>query len=193
MFKYQNHTEQQLVAAYSNGDFSAIDELVYRTQDKVMSTIYYLVRDRELANDLLQETYLKAVKKIKQGLYNNDGKLTAWLNCIARNMCMDYFRSHKNNTTSTCNGGKDIFDFLHLEAPDHEASIMSKESAVRVRELLEHLPQDQLEIITMRIFGDMSFKEIAEETGLSINTCLGRMRYGLINLRKMVKEKELVL
>ncbi|MFM2385895.1 MAG: hypothetical protein RL660_652 [Bacteroidota bacterium] len=194
MLKYKNLTEQELVEAYAAGETTALDELVYRTQDKVLSTIYYLVRNRELANDLMQETYIRAVAKIRSNDYVNDGKLTAWLNRIARNLCMDHFRSNgKHTTVSTANGGKDIFDFIKLADDSYEDKLMSAQSAYRIRELLCKLPQDQREVITMRIFGELSFKEIAEETKSSINTCLGRMRYGLINLRKMVKERELVL
>jgi RNA polymerase sigma factor (sigma-70 family) len=194
MFKYQNQTEQELVAAYAQGETSAIDELVYRTQNKVLSTVYYLVRDKDLAQDLVQETYIKAVAKIKEGKYVNDGKLTAWLNRIARNLCMDYFRrTDKHKTVSTANGGKNIFDFLPLQEDSFEQKVISNQSATRVRGLLEQLPHDQREVITMRIFGEMTFKEIAEETNASLNTCLGRMRYGLLNLRKMIRERELVL
>jgi RNA polymerase sigma factor (sigma-70 family) len=194
MQSFKQLTEQELVQAFANGTQQAISELVNRTKGKVYTTIYILVKDKYLAEDILQEVYIKAIQKLKENAYANDGKFCAWLSRIARNLCMDYFRKIQNKAKKvTLSDGRDIFDYLDLQVDSVQDSVMRAQSGNRVKQLLELIPQDQRDVIVMRLYNDMSFKEIAEETNTTINTCLGRMRYGLINLRKLVDEKQLVI
>jgi RNA polymerase sigma factor (sigma-70 family) len=193
MQSFKQLTEQELVNAYATGTDQALTELVSRTKNKVYTTIYLLVKDKYLAEDILQDTYIKAVNKIRLDAYANDGKFCAWLSRIARNLCMDYFRSKQSIKKVTLSDGRDIFDYLDLHDDNIQDKIMTKQSGSRVKKLLELIPQDQREVIVLRLFNEMSFKEIAEETNVTLNTCLGRMRYGLLNLRKLVEERELVL
>jgi RNA polymerase sigma factor (sigma-70 family) len=193
MQSFKQLTEQELVNAYAIGAEQALTELVYRTKSKVYTTIYLLVKDKYLAEDILQDTYIKAVNKIQMQEYANDGKFCAWLSRIARNLCMDYFRTTQKFRKVTLSGDRDIFDYLELNDINIQDSIMTGQSGSRAKQLLDLIPQDQREVIVMRLFNEMSFKEIAEETNVTLNTCLGRMRYGLLNLRKLVEERELVL
>jgi RNA polymerase sigma factor (sigma-70 family) len=193
MQKYNQFSEQELIVAFMGGSDAAVNELVGRTKDRVFTTAYLLVKDKYLAEDMVQDAYVKAIKKIRAGLYANDGKFCAWVCRIVRNLCMDYFRSSSRTTKVTLSNGRDIFDYLELEDANVQDGIMQKQSGTRVKKLLELLPQEQRDVIVMRLFADMSFKDIAEETNSTLNTCLGRMRYGLLNLRKLVQEKQLVL
>jgi RNA polymerase sigma factor (sigma-70 family) len=194
MQSFKQLTEKELVQAYINGAEQAISELVQRTKSKVYTAIYMLVKDKYLAEDILQEVYIKAVHKLKANAYANDGKFSAWLCKIARNLCMDYFRSIQNKAKKiTLSDGRDIFEYLDFPVQNEEDKVIKMESGNRVKKLLEYIPQDQRDVIVMRLYSDMSFKEIAEETNTTINTCLGRMRYGLINLRKLIEQKQLVM
>jgi RNA polymerase sigma-70 factor (ECF subfamily) len=152
-----------------------------------------LVKDKYLAEDILQDAYIKAIDKIRQGHFSNDGKFCAWISRIARNLCMDYFRKGEGKAKIVLSDGRDIFDYLDLQDDNIQDRMMSKQSGSRVRQLLELIPQDQRDVIVMRLFGNMSFKEIAEESNTTLNTCLGRMRYGLLNIRKIVEERQLVI
>jgi RNA polymerase sigma factor (sigma-70 family) len=194
MLNYKMLPEQELVQAYIQGADAAITELVNRTQDKVYTVVYYLVKDKYLTEDIVQDTYMRAVKKMKEGAFANDGKLISWLSRIARNLCMDYFRGQAVRQQKVrMIGDKDVFEYISGTQPNKEDDIMLNQSRNRVVLMLDLLPQEQKEVIVMRLFAEMSFKEIAEETNTTINTSLGRMRYGLMNLRKIIKEKELVL
>jgi RNA polymerase sigma-70 factor (ECF subfamily) len=193
MLSLKNLTEQELIVAYCNGKEHAINELINRTQTKVYSGVYFLVKDKYLAEDLVQDAYIKALRKLREGAYVNDGKFTAWLTRIARNLCMDYFRVAQRHVKVTLKSGRDIFDVLEFEDTNHEDAIMELQTGNTLRKMLDHIPLDQREVLVMRLFGNMSFKEIAEETNSTLNTCLGRMRYGLRNMRKLMQEKQLVL
>ncbi len=187
-------TEEALIEAYVNGNELAINELVHRTKDKVFTSIYILVKDKYLAEDFTQETYIKAIQKIKSNSYVHDNKFSAWLVRIGRNLCMDYFRTLRRKSNITLANGKDIFEFFDFKDEDLFTDvIMKKESGQRVRKMLKEIPEEQRDVIVLRLFADMSFKEIAVLTETTINTCLGRMRYGLINLRRIMVEKSMVL
>jgi RNA polymerase sigma factor (sigma-70 family) len=189
----KTQTEQDLILAYQAGDNRAMNELVTRTHKKVYTALYMLVKDRYIAEDLMQETFIKALAQIKAGNYANEGKLSAWLARVAHNLCMDYFRVTKRNVKVTLSDGRDIFDFIKILEENTEDKLEKIQSGTRAKQILELIPHEQREVVVMRLFGEMSFAEIAEETGVSLNTALGRMRYGLLNLRKLVQEKQLVL
>jgi RNA polymerase sigma-70 factor (ECF subfamily) len=193
MQSFKQLTEQELVQAFANGTEQAISELVCRTKGKLYTTIYVLVKDKYLAEDILQDAYIKAIDKIRQGHFSNDGKFCAWISRIARNLCMDYFRKGEGKAKIVLSDGRDIFDYLDLQDDNIQDRMMSKQSGSRVRQLLELIPQDQTDVIVMLLFGNKSFKEIAEESNTTLNTCLGRMRYGLLNIRKIVEERQLVI
>jgi RNA polymerase sigma factor (sigma-70 family) len=187
-------TECALIEAYLQGDEQAINELIKRTSNKVYTSVYILVKDKYLAEDITQETYLKAVQKLKANGYTHDNKFGAWLVRIARNLSMDYFRTLQRKSNITLSNGKDIFEVFDFSTDENvETKWMNNQSAERVRKMLGLIPHDQRDVIVMRLFGEMSFKEIAATTDATLNTCLGRMRYGLINLRKLMQEKSLVL
>ncbi len=189
----KTQTEQELITAFQAGTDHAMDELVKRTHKKVYTALYLLVKDKYIAEDLMQETYIKAIAKIREGNYANEGKLGAWLARVAHNLCMDYFRVAKRTVKVTMSDGRDIFDFIKILEENTEDKLMQVQSGSRAKQMLELIPQEQREVVMMRLFANMSFAEIAEETGVTLNTALGRMRYALINLRKLVQEKQLVL
>lgn len=194
MLETSNYSETELINNYLNGDTKSLNQLLRQTQNKVFTSIYILVKDKYLAEDILQDTYIRAVKKLEQGLYENDGKFSAYLCRIGRNLCMDHFRATKRRTKVTLSDGRDIFDYLPLEEESNiQDQLMLAQSGERLRLMLGQIPEEQRDVITMRLYAEMSFKEIAEENNISINTALGRMRYGLLNLRKLMQEKNLVL
>jgi RNA polymerase sigma factor (sigma-70 family) len=194
MQRFKHLTEQELVQSYIDGVDPAISELVSRTKNNLYSVVYLLVKDKYLAEDIAQEAYIKAIKKIKSGQYANDGKFSAWVCRIGRNLCMDHFRMVQSRDKKVVlSDGRDIFDYLDLQDANIEDKLMTEQSSIRVKKLLEFIPQEQRDVIVMRLFGKMSFKEIAEECNVTLNTSLGRMRYGLINLRRVIEERQLVL
>jgi RNA polymerase sigma factor (sigma-70 family) len=194
MQRFKHLTEQELVQSYIDGLDHAISELVSRTKNNLYSVVYLLVKDKYLAEDIAQEAYIKAIKKIKSGEYTNDGKFSAWVSRIGRNLCMDHFRMVQSRDKKVVlSDGRDIFDYLDLQDVNIEDKLMTEQSSIRVKKLLEFIPQEQRDVIVMRLFGKMSFKEIAEECNVTLNTSLGRMRYGLINLRRVIEERQLVL
>ncbi|MDE6467625.1 MAG: sigma-70 family RNA polymerase sigma factor [Muribaculaceae bacterium] len=194
MLKMQKQTDEQLVTAYANGDNKAFDALLNRHKQRLFSYIYQLVRDSDLADDIFQETFVKAITTIRQGRYNDLGKFSAWLYRIARNLAVDSFRADKNEgTLSTDDGNFDILNRRELAQETVEDAMVDLQIEEDLRRLVERLPENQREVVTMRYYRDLSFKEIAEITGVSINTALGRMRYALLNLRRMAKEKDVSL
>ena len=194
MLKMQKQTDEQLVTAYANGDNKAFDALLNRHKQRLFSYIYQLVRDSDLADDIFQETFVKAITTIRQGRYNDLGKFSAWLYRIARNLAVDSFRADKNEgTLSTDDGNFDILNRRELAQETVEDAMVDFQIEEDLRRLVERLPENQREVVTMRYYRDLSFKEIAEITGVSINTALGRMRYALLNLRRMAKEKDVSL
>lgn len=186
--------DEQLVEMYAKGDNSAFDVLLSRYQQKLYSYILFLVHNEDTANDLFQETFVKAIVTIQQGRYVESGKFSAWLTRIAHNLIIDKYRQDKNaNLISNDNDECDIFNNAALSDITVEMKIIKGQSLADVERLVKELPAVQQEVVYMRFYQNLSFKEIAEATGVSINTALGRMRYGLINLRRMVEERGIVL
>tara|TARA_B110000046_G_scaffold134272_1_gene140566 strand:+ start:4383 stop:4967 length:585 start_codon:yes stop_codon:yes gene_type:complete len=187
--KFQS--DQALIRQYLDGKESAFEILLNRYKDRVFSYIMFTIRDETLANDVFQETFMKAIRTLKKGGYNEEGKFLPWVNRIAHNLIIDHFRRNKKYPTT--NGGSDfnIFDIIPDESKTVEESNIQDQLLGDVKKLLHDLPQDQKEVLMMRMYFDMSFKEIAERTNVSINTALGRMRYALINLRKMAEKKNI--
>jgi len=184
-------SDQALIRQYLSGKESAFERLLNRHKDRVFSYIMYTVRDENLANDIFQETFMKAIRTLKKGGYNEEGKFLPWINRIAHNLIIDHFRRLKKFPTT--NGGPDfdIFEIIPDDCQTIEEETIKDQILSDVKKLIHELPQDQKEVLMMRMYFDMSFKEIAERTNVSINTALGRMRYALINLRKMVDKKKL--
>lgn len=187
-------SDEQLVKNYANGDSDAFDTLLARYQQKIYSYILFLVHDDEVADDLFQETFMKAIVTIRQGRYVESGRFSAWLTRIAHNLVIDKYRQDRNsNVISNDASDADLFNDVSLSDITVEMKMITAQSLTDVGRLLKELPDNQKEVLYMRFYQDLSFKEIADATGVSINTALGRMRYGLINLRKMVSERGIVL
>ncbi|MCH5335254.1 MAG: sigma-70 family RNA polymerase sigma factor [Alistipes sp.] len=187
-------SDKMLLNSYLSGNRSAISQLIERHSRRIRDYIVMLVKDRELADDILQETLIKAVRVIDSGRYTDNGKFLSWILRIAHNQVIDRFRTQKQNRViNETEAGYDIFGSLRMAEDSIEDEMVSAQIEADVRKLVEALPEEQREVVVMRYFSGLSFKEIAEQTGVSINTALGRMRYALINLRRMIKEKNLVL
>ena len=186
-------TDQELVSLFLKGKEDTLQQLILRHERKVFTSIYLLVKDRDLANDLFQETFIKVINTLRSGNYNEEGKFLSWVLRIAHNLVIDHFRSLKRMPMVYDNDEYSVFDTIQLEDSNIEDKIITEQIHGQVRRLIEELPYDPREVVIMRHFANMSFKEIADTTQVSINTSLGRMRYALINLRKLIDEKQLVL
>jgi RNA polymerase sigma-70 factor (ECF subfamily) len=186
-------TDQQLVLLNQSGDENALGTLIERYKDKIFSSIFLLVKDRYLAEDLFQDVFIKVIETLRNGKYNDEGKFLPWVMRIAHNLCVDHFRRIKRKPTIKTSDDRDIFEVLNFNDESTEAKIVTAETHDTVREMLDRLPEDQREVIILRHYADLSFKEISQLTNISINTALGRMRYGLINLRKIMEEKNIAL
>ena len=182
--------DHQLIAQYLDGDERAFKELLDRHQQKIYTSIYLFVKDDALAEDIFQEVFIKIINTLRSGKYNHEGKFSQWAMRISYNLCVDYFRRDKRRPHVQTNESFDIFDVLHTHEPNAEQLIMKSQTHDRIRQLVDLLPPEQREVVILRHYADMSFKEIAALTRVSINTALGRMRYALINIRKMIEEKE---
>ena len=188
-----NLTDQQLVHLYMDGDTDALSTLVTRYKDRIYTSIYLLVKDKYLAEDLFQDVFIRIIDTMRSGRYTEEGKFLPWAMRIAHNLCVDHFRKVKRTPTIKNGDDKDIFEVINFYEDSAESKMMKRQSHDRVREMLDRLPEDQREVIILRHYADMSFKEIASMTNCSINTALGRMRYGLINLRKLMMQKQIAL
>ena len=187
-------TDAALLSAYQTGSSAAIEELVYRYKDRIYTAIAVLVKDRNLAEDIFQETFLKVIRTIKNGGYSEQGKFLPFALRVAHNLCMDHFRRVRQHIPITLPDGRDLSEILPLGEASHAGEKMERRQTHEgIRHLVNLLPDEQREVIVLRMYGEHSFKEIAAQTGVSINTALGRMRYALINLRKMIDEKGMVL
>ena len=189
----QSLDDHQLIDAYLAGDEAAFSTLLHRHKSKIYSSIYMFTKDRELADDLFQDVFIKIIDTLRRGKYNHEGKFLQWALRISYNMCVDQFRRSKRRTKVSATETFDIFDVLESDDPNREESMMRDQTYDRVRTLVDMLTSDQREVVILRHYADMSFKEIACLTDVSINTALGRMRYALINIRKLVDEKQLVI
>lgn len=190
----KQHSDQALVQLFQNGQEKAIEELIYRYKSNVYTAIYIMVKDKFTAEDIFQDTFLKIVNTIRAGKYAEQGKFLPWALRIAHNLCIDYFRKIKQNINVTLPDGTDIFSIMPIVSYENaETKMIRQQTESYISKMINILPVEQREVIVMRIYGDMSFKEIAQTTGVSINTALGRMRYALINLRKIINEKKVML
>ena len=187
-------SDQELVKRFVQGDQSSIEILINRHKNKVFTYIFLIVKNQQLAEDIFQDTFIKVIRSLKEGKYKDNGKFVSWVIRIAHNLTIDYFRKEKQ--ISTCSNEDyeaDIFNSRKLSDNTIEDILVENQIVKEVRLLIEELPEDQKQVILLRHYGGMSFKEIAEQTGVSINTALGRMRYALINLRKLIGQKNLSL
>ena len=182
-----------LVSDYIKGNERALEVLVLRHKLKIYNFIYSKVFDRDTAEDIFQETFIKVIKTLKRGVYNEEGKFLPWVMRIAHNLVIDFFRKNNRIPTFDNNEEYDIFQLISDGSPTAERSMIDEQVVEDLQKLILELPDDQKDVLTMRLYKDMSFKEIAESTGVSINTALGRMRYAIINLRKMIDEHQIIL
>ncbi len=190
----QVKSDQALLNSYLQGDRNAISRLIERHTRRVRDYIRMMVKDNDVADDILQETFIKAVRFIDEGRYSDNGKFLSWILRIAHNQVIDYFRAQKQNRqVNESNAGYNVLGTLRFAEQNIEDRMVADQIEADVRSLVEMLPDEQREVVMMRYFSGLSFKEIAEQTNVSINTALGRMRYALINLRRMIREKNLVL
>lgn len=194
MRNLDKYTDEQLVAAYASGDNEAFDALLLRHKSRLFTYIVQMVRDRDLADDIFQETFVKAITTIRQGRYSDFGKFSAWITRIARNLAIDSFRAEKSEATvSTDDTNFDVLNRRELSEETVEDAMIDLQIEHDVRRLVDELSEPQREVLMMRFYKNLSFKEIAEMTGVSINTALGRMRYAILNMRRLAREKELIL
>ena len=186
-------TDNYLINLFVAGNVNALEVLVLRHKDKLYTSILFLVKDKYLAEDIFQDVFIRIIDTMRSGRYTEEGKFLPWAMRIAHNLCVDHFRKVKRTPTIRTGENQDIFEVLNFTEDSAEDKMMKKQSHSRVKDMLDQLPEDQREVIILRHYADMSFKEIATITNCSINTALGRMRYGLINLRKMMVQKQIAL
>lgn len=185
--------DQELIRQFINGDHASLEELIKRHQRKVFSYILLIIKDKHLAEDIFQDTFIMVINTLRAGSYNEEGKFLPWVMRIAHNLIIDFFRKSKRMPYVENSEEYDLFETLMVFEDTIEDKLIIEQIHKDVQRLVEYLPEEQKEVLKMRHYKDMSFKEIAEQTNVSINTALGRMRYALINLRKMVNEKEIIL
>lgn len=186
--------DQELVQAYIKGDQSAIESLINRHRSKVYTYILLTIKNQQLAEDLFQETFIKVIQSLRGGKYRDNGRFLSWVIRIAHNLIIDHFRKEKQmNSVSNDDTEVDLFNSKKLSDENIEEMIINSQIKTEIRILINKLPDDQREVVLLRHYGGLSFKEIADQTDVSINTALGRMRYALINLRKLIEEKSLSL
>lgn len=194
MDKLSNLTDEELVKKYAEGINEAFDVLLNRYKSKLFSYIYFAVKDRDLADDIFQDTFVKAIITIRQGRYTENGKFPAWITRIAHNLIIDHFRQEKNtNQISNEEAGFDLLNNPRYCDSNIEDKMIHSQIITDINKLIKYLPENQQEVVVMRYYKNLSFKEIAENTGVSINTALGRMRYAILNLRRIADEKQVIL
>ncbi len=194
MFRLNELNDNELVQQFIGGDQNSLEILIRRHKSRVFSYILLIVKNQELAEDIFQETFIKVIRSLKRGKYIDNGKFVSWVLRISHNLVIDHFRKEKlKGTISNDNSEIDIFNSKKFSEDTIEDQLVNNQILSEVRELIKELPDDQRQVIYMRHYMELSFKEIADQTGVSINTALGRMRYALINLRKLIEEKNLVL
>lgn len=194
MQKHNRLTDEQLVAAFANGNNDAFDTLLRRQEARVFNYIYNIVKNKDVADDIFQETFVKAITTIKLGHYTDSGKFSAWITRIAHNLIIDYYRQTKSeNTISADQDESDVLNRRDLSDDNIEDLMVTTQIYTDVKRIMESLPDSQREVLDMRFYRNMSFKEIAEATGVSINTALGRMRYAILNMRRIAADKNIVL
>ena len=187
------HTDADLVKSYINGSEIALETLVNRHKLQIFNFINSKINDRDTSEDIFQDTFIKVIRTLKNGLYNEEGKFLPWIMRIAHNLVIDHFRKSNRIPTIENKEEFDIFKFVSDTAPNAENILIEDQILKDIQKLIQELPDDQKEVLIMRLYRDMSFKEIAENTKVSINTALGRMRYAIINLRKLIDDHKIVL
>lgn len=186
--------DEQLVKAYAQGDNEAFDTLLQRHQARIYNYILRIIKNEDVANDIFQDTFVKAITNIRKGRYTDTGKFPAWISRIAHNLIIDYFRQEKSENLQSCDIEEiDLLNRKELSEATVEDFLIHEQIQDDVRMLIDELPESQREVLKMRYYGNMSFKEIAEVTGVSINTALGRMRYAILNMRRIASEKDIIL
>lgn len=186
-------SDSQLVSKYIKGSEAALEVLIERHQAKIYSYIISRIRDADLANDIFQDVFVKIIQTLKKGKYNEEGKFLPWVLRIAHNLVIDHFRRNKRMPTVSPTNEFDVFDIIKDDAPTRESSLIWEQIEHDLNKLIDFLPDEQREVLQLRHYSRMSFKEIAEQTDVSINTALGRMRYALINLRKLIEKHNVIL
>lgn len=188
-----NLSDTELVKKYISGNESALELIINRHKEKVFGYIKMMVKNHDLAEDIFQDTFIKVIKTLKGGNYNEEGKFLPWVMRIAHNLIIDHFRRNKRMPTTSGTDTFDIFDIIKSEDRNVDEEMFWDQVHQDAKKLINYLPDEQKEVLKMRIYQDMSFKEISEITNVSINTALGRMRYALINLRKIIEEKKMIM
>ncbi len=186
-------TDNELVQLFQHGDNNALETLVDRYKDRIYSSILFLVKDKFLAEDLFQDVFIKIIDTLRANRYNDEGKFLPWAMRIGHNLCVDHFRKVKRKPGILTSDYSDIFETINVTEDAPDTFLIKDQSRESVRQLVDMLPDEQREVLVLRHFADLSFKEIAVLTNCSINTALGRMRYGLMNIRKMVEKKQIAL
>lgn len=189
----EKRTDYELVQAYIAGEKDVFDILVHRHQQKLYNYINSVVKDKDASDDIFQDTFIKVVNVLRSGTYREEGKFVQWIMRIAHNLIIDYFRKEQKVKYVRSNDEVNVFDVIGNFEDSQETLMIKKQINKDIRNLVKQLPEEQRRVLIMRHYADMSFKEIAERTGVSINTALGRMRYALLNMRKMAEEKSLIL
>ena len=188
-----NLSDSELVTLYLKGDSKSFEALIQKHKNKIYAFILSKIRNRDLAEDIFQDTFIKVINSLQKGKYNEEGKFLPWVMRIANNLVIDYFRKSKKMRTIAPTDNFDIFDILQDGEKNIEDNLVNNQIHKDLRKLIEHLPENQKEVLKMRYYAELSFKEISESTGVSINTALGRMRYALINLRKLIDSHQVDL
>jgi len=181
-------SDRDLIGLYQQGNQAAISELIYRYKQKVYSSIFFLVRDKELSEDLFQDTFIKIITSIRDGRYNEQGKFLPWALRIAHNLVIDHFRKDKNMPMKRDTEEYSVFDYMPSSSVNADESLIEDERVLKVRNLLEQIPAEQREVVIMRHYGELSFKEISEVLNININTALGRMHYAILKMRELIKK-----
>ncbi len=189
----QQLNDAQLITDYVQGDEHALEMLIEKYQQRIFNFIFSKIHDRDLTEDIFQETFFKVIRTLKNGVYNEEGKFLPWVMRIAHNLIIDHFRKNKRIPMFENTDEFDIFQFIGNSEISAEDALIDEQIVQDLQRLILELPEDQREVLLMRVYKDMSFKEIAENTGVSINTALGRMRYAVINLRKLIEAHQIVL
>lgn len=191
--RQQKASDNELIALYLKGDERSLEDLIYRHKSRIYTSIYLLVKDKDLANDLFQDTFIKVINTLRSGNYHEEGKFLPWVVRIAHNLVIDYFRKEKRMPLVHDTADDSVFRTIKMDEENIEDQMVSKQIHKEVRLLIDELPDDQREVVMMRHYANLSFKEIAHIMDCSVNTALGRMRYAILNMRRTIVQKKLVL
>jgi RNA polymerase sigma-70 factor (ECF subfamily) len=191
--RQQKASDNELIALYLKGDERSLEDLIYRHKSRIYTSIYLLVKDKDLANDLFQDTFIKVINTLRSGNYQEEGKFLPWVVRIAHNLVIDYFRKEKRMPMVHDTEDDSVFRTIKMNEENIEDQLISKQIHKEVRLLIDELPDDQREVVMMRHYANLSFKEIADIMDCSVNTALGRMRYAILNMRRIIVQKKLVL